>query len=184
MAGLIDVLSYTGLRTGEILTRQEIHRLGKPHRAVHLYLVNVKNELLLQRRSSTVDHAQNQLGISLTGHVDAGEHSSSTLRREFHEELGLDPSTFHIDFLFSYFQEAVLADAYIDRQFIDVYLARGDVTLDHIQTDETEVQELLFVPVRKVFEMVRANSGEIAPFYRDECEDIRYFAEDDPGIQF
>jgi hypothetical protein len=36
MSGLIDVLSETGLRTGEVLPRTEIHRLGKRHRAVWL----------------------------------------------------------------------------------------------------------------------------------------------------
>ncbi len=40
MAELIDVLSASGLRTGEVLLRTEIHRLGKCHRAVHLYIFN------------------------------------------------------------------------------------------------------------------------------------------------
>jgi isopentenyldiphosphate isomerase len=57
MADRIDVLSAAGLRTGEILPRREIHRLGKLHRAVHLYLFNAKNELLLQQRALTVDQA-------------------------------------------------------------------------------------------------------------------------------
>ena len=58
MADLIDVLDEHGLRTGEVLPRRGIHRLGKIHRAVRLYLFNPKNELLLQQRTTTVDHAQ------------------------------------------------------------------------------------------------------------------------------
>ena len=108
MSQLIDVLSESGLRTGEILPRAEIHRLGKRHRAVHLYLFNSNNELLLQRRAPTVDHAPGVFGISVTAHVDAGEFSSETVRREVQEELGLDASQLKFDFLFSFFQEAFL----------------------------------------------------------------------------
>lgn len=175
MADLIDVLSLTGLRTGERLTRQEIHRLGKPHRAVHLYIVNLQNELLLQRRSSTVDHAQNQMSISLTGHVGTGEHSSCALRRELHEELGVNPSALRIDFLFSYYQEAFLSDDYIDRQFNDVYFAKGDISYDMIRLNKSEVREVRFVPISLVLDMIRNGSDDIAPFYRDECEDIGYY---------
>ena len=85
MAKLIDVLSDAGLRTGEVLPRAEIHRLGKKHRAVHLYLFNSKNELLLQRRSLTVDHAPGFFGISVTAHLDAGEFSSATVKHEVAE---------------------------------------------------------------------------------------------------
>ena len=91
MSQLIDVLSDSGLRTGEILPRPEIHRLGKHHRAVHLYLFNSNNELLLQRRALTVDHAPGVFSISVTAHVDAGEFSSATVKREVEEELGLEP---------------------------------------------------------------------------------------------
>jgi len=92
MSNLIDVLSTSGLRTGEILPRPEIHRLGKPHRAVHLYIFNSKNEVLLQRRAPTVDHFPGFFSISVLGHINAGEFSSDTVRREVEEELGIDAS--------------------------------------------------------------------------------------------
>lgn len=117
MTELIDVLSDSGLRTGEILPRTEIHRLGKYHRAVHLYLFNSNNEILLQRRSLTVDHFPGVFSISVLGHISAGEFSSVTVRREMAEELGIDASQLKIDFLFSYFSEAILNETYLERQF-------------------------------------------------------------------
>jgi hypothetical protein len=42
MSDLIYVLSESGLRTEEILQRTEIHRLGKRHRVVRLYLLNAR----------------------------------------------------------------------------------------------------------------------------------------------
>jgi isopentenyl-diphosphate delta-isomerase len=80
MSDFIDVLTTSGLRTGEILPRIEIHRLGKYHRAVHLYLFNSKNEVFLQRRALTVDHFPGVFGISVTGHIKAGEFSSDCVK--------------------------------------------------------------------------------------------------------
>src|SRR6266508_1694615 len=141
MPHLIDVLSDSGLRTGEVLPRPEIHRLGKRHRAVHLYLFNSKNEVLLQRRAFTVDHGPGFFTISVLGHVNAGEFSSATARREVEEELGINASQLKIDFLFSYFSEAILNETYIDRQFNDVYVTRADIEPELLQLDRTEVTE-------------------------------------------
>ncbi len=175
MSQFIDVLSDSGLRTGEILPRPEIHRLGKPHRAVHLYLFNSKNELLLQRRALTVDHAPGVFGISVTAHVDAGEFSSATVRREVAEELGLDAARLQIDFLFSFYQEATLHAAYIDRQFNDIYVTRADVAPEHIQLDRAEVAEVKFVSLERFQDIFSDPSSGYAQGYEREWRDLLYF---------
>jgi isopentenyldiphosphate isomerase len=175
MSGLIDVLSDTGLRTGEILSRAEIHRLGKYHRAVHLYLFNSQNELLIQKRSLTVDHAPGVYGISVTGHIDAGEFSAETVRRETEEELGIDASQLEIDFLFSYYQEAILHKAYIDRQFNDVYVTRADIDPALIDFDRADVSEVKFVPFAAFQAMLLDESSLFAQTYGNACRDLLYF---------
>jgi isopentenyl-diphosphate delta-isomerase len=178
MTEYIDVLTDSGLRTGEILPRSEIHRLGKYHRAVHLYLFNSKNEILLQRRALTVDHFPGVFSISVLGHISAGEFSSVTVRREVEEELGIDASQLKIDFLFSYFSEAILHETYIDRQFNDIYVTRANLNLDVIQFDPSEVAEVKFVPFTDFRDMVVNESGDLAPVYAKECRDIVYFLGD------
>jgi isopentenyl-diphosphate delta-isomerase len=175
MSQLIDVLSDAGLRTGEILPRAEIHRLGKPHRAVHLYLFNSNNELLLQRRAQTVDHAPGVLGISVTAHVDAGEYSFATVRREVEEELGLEASQLKFDFLFSFFQEAILHATYIDRQFNDVYVTRADIDPERIQFDRAEVAEVKFVSLESFHTMFSDSSSGYPEAYENEWRDLVYF---------
>lgn len=178
MSQLIDVLSDSGLRTGEILPRAEIHRLGKLHRAVHLYLFNADNDLLLQRRSLTVDHAPGVLGISVTAHVDAGEFSSATVRREVQEELGLDAAQMKIDFLFSFFQEAILHEMYIDRQFNDVYVTRVDIDPERIEFDRAEVAEVKFVSLERFQGIFSDPSSGYVQGYENEWRDLRYFLSD------
>ena len=175
MSDLIDVLSSTGLRTGEILSRKEVHRLGKYHRAIHLYLFNSKNEILLQKRAPSVDQGAGVFTISVLGHVDAGEFSSATVRREVEEELGIDASQLKFDFLFSFFQEAFVSETYIERQFSDVYVTYTDLDIDLIKFDRSEVAELKFVPFESFLEMVSNKSSGLAPVYEDECRDLVYF---------
>ena len=48
---LFDVVDENGMPTGEIIERSEAHRLGKPHRTSHVWIVRKKGErveILLQ----------------------------------------------------------------------------------------------------------------------------------------
>lgn len=175
MAENIDVLDDFGVRTGEILPRKEIHRLGKIHRAVHLYLFDNNNNLLLQRRSMETDHYPGLFSISVTGHIEAGESSNTTVRREIQEELGINADNLRIDFLFSFRQDAEINPTYIDRQINDVYAAWADFDINHVQFDKKEVSEVKLVSFSDFRRMVEDNTGELAPVYARECPDVVYF---------
>lgn len=175
MKNAIDVLDESGLRTGEILSRSDIHRLGKLHRVVHLYLFDTKGRLLLQRRSSTVDHFPGALTISVLGHVDAGESSMDTAERELEEELGLSREKVATRFLFSYRRDAILNDEYIDRQFNDVYAASGDFALSDVAIDNSEVTGVSLVEFAEFMAMTSDPNSALADVYRDEARDLVYF---------
>ncbi len=103
----------------------------------------------------TVDHFPGFLGISVTGHVQAGECSSDCVRREVEEELGIKSSLLRFDFMFSFFQEAILNETYIDRQFNDIYVTYVDIQPELIQFDRSEVSEVKFVSFGSFQELVR-----------------------------
>jgi len=167
----IDVLSESGLRTGQIMNRGEIHTIGLPHRAVHLYLFNNKGDILLQKRAENLDHYSSMYSISLTGHIDSGEGSSKALKRELKEELGLNHYEIKYSFLFSYRKDAKLGD-YIDKQFNDVYVGRTNVDLKDINYDKSEVEKLEFVPFSEFRSMVESSKPVIAPVYGDALNEI------------
>ena len=169
----IDVLDDHGLRTGEVLTKQEIHKLGKIHRAVHLYLLDLSNRILLQRRAQHTDHYPGKLSISVTGHVQAGESSSNAMKRELQEELGLNPAEVVLDFLFSFRQDAVLSTTYIDCQFNDVYVGKADFQCQHLPLDTVSELQLITWPVFQA--MVLAKDEALAPVYARSCPDVAYF---------
>jgi len=74
------------------------------HPVVHLHLFNAKGELYLQKRSATKDIQPGKWDTSVGGHVSPGETVVDALRREAHEELGLN--NFIPEFLGTYVWES------------------------------------------------------------------------------
>jgi 16S rRNA (adenine1518-N6/adenine1519-N6)-dimethyltransferase len=70
--------------------RTTIHRENLLHRAVHIFLVNHRGELLLQKRSYRKDRFPRRFDSSAAGHVDAGESYQDCATRELQEELGVE----------------------------------------------------------------------------------------------
>lgn len=45
---LLDVLDENGIKTGNILSRKEVHKRGLWHRIIVVAIINEKNEILMQ----------------------------------------------------------------------------------------------------------------------------------------
>lgn len=59
------------------------------YRTIYILVKNLKNEFLIQKRSSTKDLFPNCWDISVGGHVDFGDSYLETAARELQEELGI-----------------------------------------------------------------------------------------------
>jgi isopentenyldiphosphate isomerase len=70
-------------------TRNEVHRRGLMHRAVHILVFNSRGEVFLQKRSMKKDRQPGRWDSSSSGHVDSGEHYDQCALRELREEIGL-----------------------------------------------------------------------------------------------
>lgn len=70
-------------------TRGEVHAEGLMHRAVHIFVVGKKGQLLLQKRSRFKDVHPGDWDSSVAGHVDAGESYEQAAIRELEEEMGI-----------------------------------------------------------------------------------------------
>jgi len=171
----IDVLDENGIRTGEVLSRKQIHEMGKYHRAVHLYLLDQSKRLLLQKRSSHVDHCPGLFSISLTGHVDAGESSYDAIRREIYEELGLCPEELEVKFLFSFKQSMTINPSYVDRQFNDVYICFHQFDVKEINFDQTAITELKLVSLDEFASLLAQENTDFSRIYSKEGYEVLYY---------
>lgn len=155
---LIDVLDENGVKTGEVLTREEVHQRGLWHRSIVVAIINEKNEVLLQQRSNNKEKNAGMWDISVAGHISNGQDSISAAAREINEEISIslgykvDIKSFR--YMFSYRTEQKFSKDFIERQFYDFFILRKEeIAIKDIIMQETEVQAVKFVDVNELLRM-------------------------------
>jgi isopentenyldiphosphate isomerase len=151
---LIDVLNENGVTTGKPKKRSEIHEgEGNWHRIALVCVVDQKNSILLQQRSSKVDKYPDTWDLSVASHVLYKEDSINTALREMGKEIGLPvPNDIRIDnfrFITSFRKVHTFkykSDTFIDKQYYDFFLYRVDnVPISELNYDEEAVSVLKWV---------------------------------------
>lgn len=155
---LIDVLDENGIKTGEILSRDEIHKKGLWHRAIVVAIVNEKNEILLQQRSKNKEKNAGMWDISVAGHISTGQDALSAAAREINEEvsvsLGYNVDIKSFRYIFSYRTQQKFSDDFIENQFYDFFILRKEgIDIKDIKMQEAEVQAIKFVDINELITM-------------------------------
>ncbi len=158
----IDVLDENGIKTGEILSRKEIHQRGLWHRAIVIAIINENNEVLLQQRSINKDKNAGLWDISVAGHISTGQDSVSAAAREINEEIsvGLQAKVSITDFryIFSYRVSQKFADDYVENQFYDFFILRkNSLRAKDITLQKSEVQDAKFVSLQELEEILQTD---------------------------
>jgi isopentenyldiphosphate isomerase len=83
----IDTITPDGNLTGESRPRDEVHKNGIWHRSVHIWVLNDKEELLIQRRALQKESHPGMWDVSCAGHIGSGDSSLQAAVRELKEEL-------------------------------------------------------------------------------------------------
>jgi isopentenyl-diphosphate delta-isomerase type 1 len=102
-------------------SREEVHRLGLFHRAVHIWIFDHNGYLLLQKRALIKDRHPGAWDCSCSGHVGAGESYEDAALRELSEELGVTVEVTELELI-----EHAAACAQTDQEFIRVYRMEHD----------------------------------------------------------
>ena len=95
----IDIFDENNNPIGEKKEKQQAHEEGNFHRTAHIWIINDKNELLLQKRSASKKSHPNCWNISGTGHIRAGESVINGAIRELKEELGIEANENDLRFI-------------------------------------------------------------------------------------
>lgn len=107
-------------------TRFNVHKYGKLHRAVHVFIRNTDNQYFIQQRSATKDVSPLCWGSSVSGHVDAGEDYDTAAIRETLEEVGIQLRLEDLAFLFK-----SSAREETGMEFVQVYETSHDSKLNY-----------------------------------------------------
>ena len=159
-AEMLDVLTENGVRTGEVRTRADCHKLGLWHRIALLAIVNDDNKILMQRRSSKVSKFPGLWDLSVASHVQAGDDSLATVLRETNEEIGVQIG-FRVEvrdfrLVTSFRNQHVFGDI-IENQFYDLFVLRKNIDASNITFNDEEVSEIKFVDYTELQKLLKAN---------------------------
>lgn len=158
----VDVYNKFGEKTGEVVPKLRAHELGLYHKAVNVWIVNKKGELLVQRRNYDKKVFPNMLDISFAGHVSSGETSIEALCREGKEEIGIDINLDYLTYLFSYRKEFVIIPGkYFENEIDDVYLYEKDINIENFRFEDNEVSEVKYIDFRKLEKMWKEKDPEL-----------------------
>ena len=162
MIEYIDVLNEDGSFGGGTKTKEQIHIDGDWHRAVHIWFVNSKNEVLLQRRAKTKVNHPDMWDISVAGHISAGEEPIPSALREIEEEIGItiDPSELHK--IGELKAESIQNNGtYINKEINDIFLVRKDIELDQMTKQDSEVDALTYIPISELKKWIQEKNPEL-----------------------
>ena len=144
----LDILNEKGDLLGVKKARQEVHEKGYWHKVVHVWIMNLKGEVLIQKRSAAKISDPNLWAISCEGHVTAGDTVVEAVLKELNEELGLIFKENDLRFLFDYSSKSVKNNGtYLANHFVSVYLIKSDLSLDDIVLQADEVEAVKWIKI-------------------------------------
>jgi len=138
----IDVLDENGNKTGEIVSREEVHKLGLWHKCVHIWVINNRREILLQKRSAQKLTNPNKWTNATSGHLSSGDSSINGAIRELEEEIGLNVKESELQYLFTVKESGINNNdnkKIIENEITDVYLMRKEIDITSLKLQQEEV---------------------------------------------
>lgn len=146
----IDIFDENNNPTGEIKEKTKAHEKGDFHRTAHIWIMNDKKELLLQKRSATKKSHPNCWDISGAGHIRAGETVIEGAIRELSEELGIKANEDDLRFI------AIVKSTKNsqNQEFGYVYLLKSNNEIKDYTFEDNEVSEVKYVYFEDLEKMV------------------------------
>lgn len=169
MDEVLDILNEDGSKTGKWATKSEIYLKGYWYRAVHIWIINDKHELLMQKRNPFKKTFPNLWALSSAGHVLKGETSLESGIRELKEELNIDIKPEQLEYLFTIKREQNYHDSVL-RVFDDVYLLPWNVDVNHTKLQVEELTDIKYVYYKYLQSILENKDKNYVPLSEEhEC---------------
>ena len=135
---LVDLLNNRKELTGQTCERNAVPE-GKYRLSIHIWIVNDKNEILIQQRSASRKMFPN-MWTNTGGACIAGETSIETVKRELKEELNVIPNIDNLELIASYKRK---------KDYVDVWLLRQNININDLKFNDNEVQAAKWVSIEE-----------------------------------
>lgn len=164
MEEIFDVYTRDGKYIGT--KEKSLCHSGNPgcyHKPVWIWIINNKQEILIQKRASCKKNYPNKWDMPSAGHILAGESIIDGAIRETKEELGIDTIETDYRFLFEYIYDECF-------EIAEVFLLRINIDVANMKLQKEEVSEVKWFSYRD-FEKI-FYSEEFVPFPNDYKEKV------------
>lgn len=135
---LVDLLNDKKELTGETCERNSVPE-GKYRLSIHIWIVNDKNEILIQQRSASRKMFPN-MWTNTGGACIAGETSIETVFRELKEELNVIPNIDNLELIASYKRK---------KDYVDVWLLKQNIKIKDLKFNDNEVQAAKWITIEE-----------------------------------
>lgn len=151
MEEYFDVLNEKGEYTGKTETRKKCHKEGLWHKAVVVFIINSKGQVLLQKRSANKKTWPNTWDVTAGGNVLAGEFGFQAIIRECKEELGIELNKNDITFLGS------VISTKNNNYFNEYYVANKEIDITKLKLQEEEVSDVKWIDEDEIIQRIKNN---------------------------
>lgn len=135
MVEIWDVYDNNRNLTGKTIERGKKLARGEFHLVVHIWIINSKGQVLIQKRASTVV-GWSGMWATTGGSALSGENSKQAFMRELKEELGLQADPSLSEKVYSYTQ---------GNHFTDIWLVKQDFDCNQCTLQKEEVSDVKWV---------------------------------------
>ncbi len=144
---LIDLYDENKVLTGEKIVRGEPMPSGRYKLSIHMWIMNSKGEIYIQKRACTRKLFPNKWENPGGGAV-AGQSSKQSFVREFEEELGIAPDLSNSKLILTIKRE---------KDFVDMWFVRQDFEVSDLKLQTEEVAEAKWVTFEDIDKMIKNN---------------------------
>lgn len=142
------------------MPKLEAHQKGALHRAFSVFILNSKNELLLQRRSASKYHSPNLWTNTCCSHPYVDELVIDAGNRRLKEEMGLDTP---LEYLFHFIYHQEVGNGLIEHELDHVYYGVSD---KNPKINPLEVSQWKWMPLKVVENELLASPHDFTVWMR------------------
>lgn len=168
MIEYIDIVDEDGNPTGQTASREEVHEKGLLHNHVHVWIVNSKGEVLLQKRVTSKKTYPNMWAMAFEGHVSAGKTIVETVIAEGEEELDIKLFEKELKPLFGYERRVEFNPTTIENSINNVFVLKKDIQIEEIVIQEDEITDVKWMKL----EDYKKEINDKNPAYRAYAEEF------------
>lgn len=163
----LDIFDENNKPLGIIKEKSKVHEDVDYHRTAHVWIINNKKELLIQKRSKDKKNNPNFWDISGAGHIKAGEDVINGAIRELKEELGVYAKEEDLKLISIIKSE----DEPNNCEFAYVYLLESDNKVEDYVFEDKEVSEVKYVYYEDLERMVKEKEKDLL-MHEEEFRDL------------